>query len=385
MSTEPALRIEDRSATFRLPQDGSRVVVIVDSTAEALGLHELAMGVVTELGARHCASVYDLGRQEGLSPETWLRNARTGRGAQTTDPLRVVGPTLDATSRDAGLHGCQQVVFTSGPVWDILDHAHLAGQLRVVSLPGMGVLPPGCPDAFQVDCSGDPETVADALLRVPTEIVISQPGFMPYQWDNPEYAAEMGHDGAALVWRHWSGSADIRVGYLSDRPDEPLIAQVTHSDGSGRTVALSSEPMQPRRFMDQVARLGELSEPESAALRQARSGKPFLCPRCGHEHPAGCLRCQRDMRTGSAEGTPVFECISRANGLVMFVEQPGQEVLVFEAASRMTRVEHRCVVDAGPPAVCYQYDETARRWTREPFIQYHYVPPVTFLAMGEGG
>ncbi|NSW57485.1 MAG: hypothetical protein HPY44_15865 [Armatimonadetes bacterium] len=385
MPNDPALRIEDRSGTFRLPAGGSRVVVIVDSAAEAIGLHELAMGVVTELGARHCAAVYDLGTQKGASPDAWLGGARAVRGAKTDDPLRVLGPTLDAISRDARLHGCEPVVVAAGPIWDLADYAAYDRPVRIITLPGIGVLPPGCPDAFTIDCSGEPEKAARSLLHVPIEIMIGQPGFMPYQWDNPEYALEMGRDGAVLVWRCGAEPADITVDYLSDRADDPLTAHIIHSDGSVKTVALSSEPLQPPPLDGQSTVLGHLSEREFSALREARSGRPFICPRCGHEHPAGCLRCQRDMRTGSAEGSPVFECISRASGLVLFVEHREQSVRVFEAASRMTRVERRCVVDAGPPAVCYRYDETARRWTREPFIQYHHVPPVTFLAMSEGG
>ncbi len=375
--TQPTRETEDRIAHLRLTAESERLVLIVDRSAEAGEVPDAAARLLAALGEGRCAAVHDLGGQEGLSAVQWLRSP-----SRSAPALRVLAPTLAAIDRD-GHRDCPRLVLAGGPIWDLAEFSGDRDRLRIAAPPDTVALPPQCPDVFSVEDLDDADRLSASLFPRLAEVAIHQPGFMPYAWDNPGYRLTMETGEVALAWRGDGPVADVSLRYISSQPQAPLSAHVTQSDGSTSTLEIASEPAPEYRLTDRLRRLGELSDAEARALKQSAAGHPFTCPRCGHAHPAGTLRCPRDTRIGTGRSSAVYECTEHALGLILFIEQSYQ-VLVYEAQDPVTRVERRCVVDAGPPAVCYQYDESAGRWTAHVIAGYHHVEPVTFLFLGEG-
>lgn len=206
--------------------------------------------------------------------------------------------------------------------------------------------------------------LVSCLCDTIVSVEISGEGFMPYYWSNPQYRLLVGRR-TMLVGSNLENPS-VSVGFYG-------------TDVNARVVTRSNDESRPLETAEYHAddSWKQLTQEECVTFRKALRGQEFACPVCGKEHPASCLRCDRN----SILGAPIYPSLGKKKGFVFFKDTSDEVAYKFHPVNAVKIGDGVVAVAVGSKAMVHQYDVTESRWMEKGHIEPYHALEDTYIAL----
>ncbi|MCI0438852.1 MAG: hypothetical protein L0177_06935, partial [Chloroflexi bacterium] len=196
-----------------------------------------------------------------------------------------------------------------------------------------------------------------SLLYAPiSRIEITGEDFMPYSWDNGEYARSL--QGKASLVASNPRNPGVQVAYFGNGPR----AIITRESGE---IDVKLEPCAYTPPDDWLP----MNSGDAAIFSCALANRPFKCPRCGDSHSPKTIQC---LGQQAIFGEPVFSFLEDHWGFAL-IKNDGGRACYRLIKSEIARVGNGAVaVKSGSRAWRYEYDAALGRWTQREEVAPYY-------------
>jgi hypothetical protein len=383
---------ELRVAWFRIrPRASRRVAVVVEHSTRSQkhmpAIYEETVHLLQALRDHEC-TVRLLGDRAGHCPDdlgSLIQNQ------ESADQWRVslIGPVYESLKEDSP---DVVVVIAAGRIFDLEDW--LASPILKKTLfvwVGDDLLTERrkTQQEFLYVTGLDAMSLRNKITTPIREVEITGRSFMPFLWDAAEYSFEWRETEAALGGPG-SGDGDlaIRVGGFIAQKEVPTARTATRESGElcwAEAAVVADSPWEPS------VKWTRMTPSESTAVDQLVAGRPYTCPLCESEHPAGGIRCrsaakrQRKLISGGLIDTGPL--VFRSAG----VDDSADRLTGFLLLRRARR-HHQCAIypyqairlagdavavrtDTGKACV-YEYSPDSGNWKERP-VQPNALLPIS--------